>query len=257
MADLWQELKTSGLPDELVDELREAYTELKEHFFLGKHRPAELEAGRFSEAVFRVLQWATGGLPDGTPYTPLSKTLPRLDQEIERLKNRPSKYDKSLRVRIPRVLRSIYDVRSGRGVAHLSGEVDPNLADATLVSACADWTLAELLRLYHGVPLGEAQALVDGLVKRQVPLVEMFGDFPKVLRADLSNPKKTLLMLYNRGDEGASLVDLSRWLKVTLGAARQTLQRLDARAEVHFDEVKGTAFITKLGIKKVEAMDLP
>lgn len=249
---IWEQFKEAGIPSELVDRLEQSYTELKENYYLGKHKPSELEGGHLAEAVLRILQWATGGLPSGQPYTPLGDPLPPFDREVQRLAGRPATYPKSLRVHIPRALLAIYDVRNARGVGHLPGEVDPNLADATFVATTADWVIAELVRLYHGVPLNEAQAIVDGLVQRRVPLVQMFDNVPKVLRADLSNPKKALVILYVRGAEGASSPQLGEWLRIPAKEARRILRRYDKSALVHYDGTTDTGFITRAGIREVE-----
>lgn len=253
MADtVWKDLRTEGLPRELVAELRESYEELKENYYAGKHRPQEVAGGRFAEAAIRILQHQTGGTPNGDPYTSLSDQLPPFTREVDRLRSQPGKYDKSLRVRIPRVLLSIYDVRNGRDAAHLTDEVDPNLADASLVVANADWVLAELVRLFNDVDLDEAQARVDGLVRRKVPAVEMFGDNAKVLRPGLNAPPQTLLVLYHFDERGASVAELADWLKIEKYHARRTLRSLDDRAEVHFDEDEDRGYITRRGIREVE-----
>lgn len=251
--DVWQDFRNEGIPDELVDHLRETYERLKENYYLGNLRPSEVEGGRFAEAALRVIQWATGGLPNGDPYTPLSDPLPRFDRELERLRNLPgSKYPKSLRVRTPRVLHSIYNIRNGRDVAHLSGDVDPNLPDSTLVATNADWVMAEYVRLFHGVDLQEAQARVDALVTRRAPAVEMFGDFPKVLRSALENKEKILLLLFNQGEKGATTAELAEWLDRRDYNVRRDLRSMDEEARVYFDKKDDRAQITRVGIIEVE-----
>jgi hypothetical protein len=249
---IWDQFKTKGLPPQLVDKLEEAYSELKHNFYLGKHKPSELEGGHIAELVLRILQWATGGT-GGHSFTPLGQQIPRFDLEVRRLESLPATYSKSLRVHIPRVLLSMYDVRNSRGVGHPGGDVDPNLADATLVITAADWVIAELLRIYHGVSLDEAQAIVDGLVQRRVPIVQMFGDFPKVLRTDLTNPYRALVILYVRGTLGASSRQIADWLRIEVSEARRILRRHDQAAYVHFSREEDLALITYSGILECES----
>ena len=135
-----------------------AYVEAKRRYYLGDHRPQEVEGGRFSEAVFRVLQHLTG-----QPVTPLGKTLPSADQLLNRLQNATSAPD-AIRLHIPRTLKLIYDVRNKRDAAHLGDGIDPNLQDATLVIGNMDWVMAELVRLHHGVTADEAQRIIEDLV---------------------------------------------------------------------------------------------
>jgi hypothetical protein len=103
----------AGIPTGLVDEVLEAFGEAKRRFYLSDLRPSSLEGGRFSEAVFRVLQWATA-----QAVTPFGKTLPKVDALVTSLQNCPSNFDDSLRLHIPRTLRLIYDVRNKRDIGH-------------------------------------------------------------------------------------------------------------------------------------------
>lgn len=251
MSTIWDQFKAKGIPAELIDKLEDAYRTLKENFFLGKHKPSELEGGHLAELVLRILQWATGGV-GGAPYTPLGTQLPKFEQEVRRISSLSSTYSKSLRVHIPRVLLALYDVRNARGVGHAGGDVDPNLADATLVATGADWVIAELLRIYHGISLAEAQAIVNGLVQRRIPMVQMFGEFPKVLRPNYKNPFRTLLILYVRGDAGATSSQLGEWLKLEPKEARRILRRHDTAALVHYVDAEDRGMITALGISEVE-----
>jgi hypothetical protein len=95
-----------------------------------------------------------------------------------------------------------------------------------LVVGVLDWVMAEFVRLYHGVPADQAQRIVDQLVTRQAPAVQEFGGDLKVLRADIGASEHTLVLLYQRGEEGADLSQLTKWsptsmrtnLRRTLGA---------------------------------------
>lgn len=253
MPDVWQDFRDEGLPEDLVEKLRETYEELKKNYYLDNLRPSEVEGGRFAEAALRVVQWSTGGLPSGDSYTPLNDPLPRFDQELDRLRQLPrNQYPKSLRVWIPRVLHSIYNIRNSRDVAHLSGDVNPNVPDSTLVATNADWVMAEFVRLYHGVDADEAQARVDALVTRKAPAVQMFGDVPKVLRPALSNKEKILLLLFDRGETGATASELGDWLNRRTYNVRRDLRELDEEARLHYNEEEDRAEITRVGEIEVE-----
>jgi len=62
----------SALDSQLVDALLQAYNELKNHYYLGKHKATELEGGHFAEVVIRILEYVTA-----KSYTPLGNRLPR------------------------------------------------------------------------------------------------------------------------------------------------------------------------------------
>src|SRR5207244_9538800 len=112
--------------------------------------------------VFRLLQHETT-----TKFTPIGKSLPRVDKLLEALEQVPSAdAADSVRIHIPRTLRLIYDIRNKRDAAHLGDGIDPNLQDATLIVGAMDWVMAELVRLHHRVSADEAQQIVVELVTK-------------------------------------------------------------------------------------------
>lgn len=231
---------------QLVDELLQAYDEAKRNYYEGGHRLSEVEGGRFCEAAYRILEEATQGT-----FTPIGGQLDTMKLE-HRLSALPSaKYPKSIRLHIPRALRVVYDIRNNRDAAHLADGIDPNIQDATLVISVLSWVLAELVRLYHGVSAKEAQCIVDDLSVRRAPVIQEFGDFPRILRTGLRAGDYVLVLLYHASVKGANLADLSRWVRPPMrGNLRRTLRNLDEKAFVH---QSGEHFeITQLGKQYVE-----
>lgn len=235
----------------LVDALIEAYIETKRNFYLGGLRLSEVEGGRFCEAAFRMLQEKTTGA-----YTPIGRTL-----DVERLRDQLSKlpvgsHPDSIRLHIPRALRVVYDIRNTRDAAHLADNIDPNIQDSTLVVTTLDWVLAEFVRLYHTVTANEAQSIVGSLVTRRAPVVQDFAGFLKVLNTDLLAGDHILVLLYQRGTDGASYTELETWSKPTMRAnLKATLNRLvDDRAFVHFSGAR--YYITESGMQEVERRKL-
>jgi hypothetical protein len=235
----------------LVDELLEAYIEAKRNFYLGGLRLSAVEGGRFCEAAFRILQEKTTG-----SFKPLGKQL-----DVERLRDDLSKlpsasHSDSVRLHIPRALRVVYDIRNNRDAAHLADNIDPNLQDSTLVISILDWVLAEFVRLYHTIPANEAQGIVESLVTRRAPVVQDFAGFLKILNPKLAAGDHVLVLLYQRGKDGAKYIDLETWSKPKMKAnLKATLARLvDERAFAHFDGTK--YFITESGMREVERRKL-
>jgi hypothetical protein len=250
LADVRQGFLTAGLPADLVDEVLESYVEAKRRFHLGDHRPQEVEGGRFSEGVFRLLQHMAG-----LSVTPLGRTLPSVDTLLKTFEQASGQPD-SVRLHIPRTLKLIYDIRNKRDVAHLGDAIDPNLQDATLVIANMDWVLAELVRLHHNVSPDQAQAIIHDLVSREVPAIEEIGGQPVIL-SDLRPRDQALLMLYRAGATGASLDDIAGWLRVTRkDHLKARLVRLDGDRLVLEHHGTGRFHITAAGIKDVEARKL-
>jgi hypothetical protein len=119
--------------------------------------------------------------------------------------------DPALTIHIPRLLLPLYKIRNKRDVAHLGPDISPNLQDATLVVNTMDWVMAEFVRLYHQVSNTQAQQIIDELVTREVPAIQMFGDYPKLLKDKVTLPEHLLILLYRRGAEGATRAELLTW----------------------------------------------
>lgn len=235
-------------PKPLVDELLRAYTQLKQDYYAEKHAPSEVEGGKFSEAVFRMLEFVTTG-----SYTALGRTL-NTESVIINLQNIPhGAQPESVRIHIPRTLRVMYDIRSKRDAVHLADGIDPNFQDSTFVSASADWVMAELVRLYHGVQPQEAQRIVDALVEKKCPLLQEFDDVLKTLVPSWGPAERIKAVLYHRGEQGATSEELASSLKPN---QRPNIQRTLDRLEYDTDEVHqqdGLYFITRRGALDIEA----
>ncbi len=237
----------TSLDPQLVDELLDAYEEAKSNFYLGGLRLSAVEGGRFCEAAFRLLQQRAFGR-----FDPLGRQL-KTETIIQNLALvQTATLPDSVRLHIPRALRVVYDVRNNRDAAHLADGIDPNVQDATFVIGVLDWVLAELVRLHHNVGPAEAQRMVDDLVTRKAPVIEDFDGFLKVLRADLMAGPRCLVLLYQRGKEGATQEEMSRWVKPAMRTnLRRTLKGLaEDKSWIH--ESGGKYVITRTGRQEVE-----
>lgn len=240
----------SGVPADLVTELTAAFAEAKRRYYLGDFRPQSVEGGRFSEAVLRVLQWMTLGT-----FTPLNDPQFKADPIITGLGQHPAgSFPESVRLHLPRAVRVIYDIRNKRNTAHLSDGIDPNTQDAAIVVATMDWILAELVRLHHNVSATEAQAIIEALVAREVPMIQVFNGLPRVL-ASLPHADLVLVLLYWHGDRPLDRAVLRSWVppnvRTHLG---RTLTALHGRFLANVTST--TAEITLAGVREVETRRL-
>jgi hypothetical protein len=238
-------------PETVVDQLLECFEEQRRNLLLGKLRPNEVEGGRFAEAAFRMLEHA-----GGFAITAIGTQL-NTDSLIRQLAALPAgAAHESVRLHIPRTLRVIYDIRNKRDAAHLADGIDPNLQDATLVSASADWVLAEFVRLGGGVSPDEAFRLVKAITVQRIPAVEDIQGFLKTLRPSLGPGDRILLLLYRRADCGATKEELEKWLRPS---QRRNLLRTLHQLEHDKDLivlVNGRCQITRRGIQEAERKKL-
>ncbi|MGV9298145.1 hypothetical protein [Amycolatopsis sp. NPDC003676] len=234
----------------LVRELLESYGEAKRNYYLGGHRLNAVEGGRFCEAAYRILESMTTG-----SYTALGDSLDTKGIEGRLSSMRSNSFPKSVRIYLPRVLRVVYDIRNSRDAAHLGDGIDPNLQDATLVASVLDWTVAEFVRLSGRVDASLAQKMVQDLVTRRYPVIQTFGDHPKVLRSDLRAGEFVLVLLYHVGAHGVVLSDLVQWVNESMRKnIRRTIRSLDEKAFVHAGDYRIT--ITWAGEREVERRHL-
>ncbi|WP_145985648.1 hypothetical protein [Microbacterium phyllosphaerae] len=242
-------LASGGVPQALVTESLDAFEGAKRRFFLGDYRPQAVDGGRFSEAVGRIVEFATTGA-----FTPLTSNTFNMDQTIKNAeKTQASSASDSMRLHIPRTLKLIYDIRNRRNTAHLRDGIDPNLQDATLIVHNMNWVLAELVREYHNVPAAAAQALIEELVAREVPMIQEFDGRPRLLKT-MTAGDHVLVLLY-WANRRLTKAELAAWApdKMRANIAR-TLKRLHDLHLVEF--TSDSAQITMLGVRKVESEGL-
>jgi hypothetical protein len=197
-------------PSELIDALIDSYIEIKEHYYLNRLEPSELNGGKFVEATIRIIQFVTQNgnfTPIGTPIHNTIDSLRKFEQISDKT------ILESYRIHIPRNLCSIYNIRNKRGVGHLGGDVNPNLPDANLIIACCDWTLAELFMINYHCSLDQAQKMVDVLVQRRNLLVYEFEDIKRVLNPKLTFKNQTLLLLASEHPKRVEISTLVRWIE--------------------------------------------
>lgn len=195
----------------LASELLQAYEELRTRHFRRDFRPGQLEAGRFAEAAFRVLQHLATG-----EHTAVGKSLPKVPALMQTLQDADgTTVHESVRVHIPRALATVYNVRNRRDVGHIASDVDANVMDAELVLAVCTWVLAEFVRLVYQCDAEEAQACVERIIERKAPLVQVIGGAPFVIATNLTVAEELLVLIYNNDADEVTLADLDSW---TLGS---------------------------------------
>lgn len=143
------------------------YQSTVEEFQKGEWENSIAKGGKFTEAVLKAL-WAHVGetVPTGKSF--------KVGAIIDGLKRKPTTFDDTVRLTIPRACRLVYDVASNRGGRHDSGDVDPNQMDATLVVANCSWILAEMLRYSQkgSLDMNVVAEMVASLTQRKYPFVE-------------------------------------------------------------------------------------
>jgi len=179
----------AAIPAGLRDPLLAEHRLIVQHYMERKWRPAELSGGHFCEIVYTILDGHAKNAYAASPNKPNN-----FADACKRLENNAS-VPRSFQILIPRLLPALYEVRNNRGVGHTGGEVDPNHMDSVLVLSIANWVVAELIRVFHQLPVAEAQQVVDQLVERRIPTVWQAGDMRRVLDTSLRLTDQVLLLI--------------------------------------------------------------
>jgi hypothetical protein len=199
MANKVQQLLESTYNKDLTDKILEAYLEIESNFFLEKWKPSELDAGHFVESVRRLLELELTGT-----YTPFNAKLSNFSDKVLTFYEQQSGHE-SFRMLIPRILKSVYNIRNKRGVGHIK-DISPNEMDATLILHSVKWVLSEIVRLKSNLSIPDTQRLIDDIVERKVDMIWKESDFQRILETKIPTKDQVLILLYN--DKSQDIEDL-------------------------------------------------
>ena len=204
--DLELDLK-KNIPGELVEKILEHYAIIKNNYRLGRHENTELNASKFSEVIYRILENKFYG-----KYTSLNKPIKAFTDKCRTFKGQQSAgIDDSLRIHIPRTLILINDIRNTRGVGHVSGLHNPNDLDSILVKTNCDWIFSEICRIFAGLKIEVAQIVIENIIKIDLPIIEKIEDMRRVLNTSLKYDKQVLVLLYSEYPLFVKVDDLYKW----------------------------------------------
>ncbi|WP_282297515.1 hypothetical protein [Stenotrophomonas sp. PS02289] len=239
-------LLLAQIPAALRDPLIQEYVGICVAYAEGRWKLASLDAGRFCEVAYTVINGMLTGVYPDAPQKP--GNFVQACRSLESLAPL-AVGDRSIRILIPRLLPSLYEVRNNRNVGHVGGDVVSNKMDATLVREAAAWIVAELIRVTHQVSIEEAQSAVDVLAERVHPLVWEVDGVKRVLDPSLSAAKKVLILLYATPG-WVKIGDARAWVKYGGGFRARVLEKLfkDCLIEIKGDSI----MITPYGARLVE-----
>lgn len=196
----------TAIPEGLRSPLIEEYNNIVRNYSHRKWAPSELSGGKFCEIVYTILKGYSDGAYDSSPSKP--KDFVSACHALEANTSVP----RSFQILIPRILPALYEVRNNRGVGHTGGDVDPNHMDANAVLAMTSWIMAELVRVFHGLSIQDAQKMVESLVERRTPIVWKSGDIRRVLKPDLGYRDQILILVASCSSQ-VTTEDIVRWIE--------------------------------------------
>ena len=181
-------LKT--IPDDLEKKLFEEYAEIKCRYQLNDCNPSQLSGGRFAEVILRIFQHLLkmsvtlfGKDISATEKTKIINKV-TIDPDI----------DEHIRQKVTVLIKLILDFRNNRDVAHLGG-FSANKIDANFILSCANWIVAELIRVYGNYSMDEAQKIIDKIAIPSYPVIFYIEGDEFIARDDLLVKQEVLILL--------------------------------------------------------------
>ena len=238
----------SGIPNGLRDPLIAEYQSIVQNFLEQRWRPSELSGGLFSEIVYTILDGQAKGSYASGPSKPTN--FPIACRNLENNSHVP----RSFQILIPRMLPALYEIRNNRSVGHTGGDVDPNHMDSVAVLSMCNWIMGELVRVYHGLSISEAQEVVDALAEVRLPIIWTKGNLKRVL-----NPKIRLqdqiLLLTSTSIPSTTADLLFEWIEYKdKNYFMRTLRNLHKNRFLELDEKSGTVQILPPGSAAVQGL---
>lgn len=231
-----------------VESVIDHYREAVDGFNLENWDKALSRSSKFVEATLKALTHFTKNVvPPGSKF--------KVDKVIQTLECTESRYDRSIRVTIPRACRFVYDITSNRGARHDSDDFVPNRMDSNVVIPTVSWILAEMIRLTDGIShdCESKVVLIERLTETKHPMFETIDDRTYVNVTDLSPREVAILLLYEKHPGRIQRRDLAAQVKSNNSAAsKNAINTALTRIRNRVDENDDGWRLRRIGMKEAE-----
>ncbi len=227
----------------LAEQLVEEFVKLERRYILRDWEPAELDGGRFSEILARVLYHQDSSNLD------LARDFGDCGKYIHN-DNVPHAINREEAKMIFMVLTVVHKFRSKRGVCHVSPTYTANHMDARYMMEAVRWSMVEALRIFWRNDRDAAARAISELLRFDVPCVGRFEEAVVVQRTDLRPEEELLVLLHHAGESGFSRRELGKYAMRNPPAITKALDSLTSpmqRAVVCLAD--GRFVLTDLGHK--------
>lgn len=244
----------NNIPSKFRTRIIDAYLEIKKRQTEAAHSDntdsVGMSTGKFCESVIRFLQHELTG-----NSVAFGKHIPNFADACRVLITTPvNAGPETLRIIVPRALVFIYTMRGKRGIGHVGGDIESNLIDMATIVRVSDWIMCELLRVYHNLPLEKAQALLDSLATKDLPMIWGIDGRHRVLAPNMNYKKKVLLLLYSSEDSSALSEELFDWTEHSnmSNFRRDILRPMHKSKLIEYNESDEIIYLSPIGISEVE-----
>lgn len=228
----------------LANAVVENYVEMQKRFLAGDWKPAELDGGRFCEAVARCIHQLDAGTVTHAKLP--GKICERLEDEtVAHILNVKDRHH------VAKVISVLYKFRSDRGAVHISPIYTANEMDSILVLHSAKWLFAEFLRLAWKKDLNTIAETIARIIQLEHSLIHELDRKPLVLAKGISAQNEVLLLLNHAAGNRLSRSTLrALTTHQTNNAVNVALSNLLKNKEVRETD-DGEIALTPLGQKRI------
>jgi hypothetical protein len=241
------ELISSGLHEESVNRMLEHYQDMRFHLGNGDYVEAGAHIGNFSENVANLLLAEVG--EGAEPHVSVGNVVDDLvNGHLD-----TSNLSQEIYLTVPRMLRSVYDIRNNRDSVHVNLQIPVNHSDTHTAVRISSWILTELLREYGDeTDVDEIAALIEELAAPLTVYIDSYEGKRIIMSRELSVEEEILVHLHAYGDELDSDT-LSEWIiDAKAHTVKSKLGNLKQAREVHYED--GMAKITSLGSERAQTI---
>lgn len=234
------------LDDILSEQLLKEYSSLEERYILGDWEPATLDGGQFVEATARIVYHIDSSVLNR------KKDVDECLKYIENIQVQHHYPDKQSAKHTCKVLRAMYKFRSDRGAVHIDPNYTANHLDAKFMLENANWVMAEIIRLFWKGAKPDASKIIRNIIQYDIPCIKEIDDRVLVQRTDCTVEEEILLILFFKGEDGASRPYLQKSIPVHSTSINTSLRNLLSKYVREITLKKDDNFIlTDIGVRKV------
>lgn len=244
------ELLGAGLHQLSVERMLDHYEAMQFHLQAGEYDEIGNDVGNFCENAANVVLSSMG---EGIrPNISFGDFMDDIENGVLN-----TSADRGLRLTIPRMLRSAYELRSTRDYVHTDLENPVNHADSqTSVEICS-WVLADLIRIHGNQSnMDEIAKMIEDVTAPDIPFIDDYGNQPPlVLHDSLSTGQEILVHLYFADEQTLNADDLvERIPGSSPNSVRGSLGNYSASRAVRYDSDTGEARLTGMGQEKARTI---
>lgn len=238
-----------NIPRVLRTKLITSYLKIKSDALENKYDAAGINAGKLCEVLIRILQKEVIG-----SYTPFKNSIGNMADECRKIITAQNQdISDSIKVILPRALIFLYTMRNKRGIGHIGGDIEANSIDTATITRTADWIVCELIRIFHKMPIEEAQDLIDSISIKSLPIIWEIAGKRRVLKDGLLAKHKALLLLYSDSNTAILTEDLCDWIEYSPSMfANRVLNDLHKKRLIEYDKESELIYLSPKGAKFVE-----